>query len=75
MQGVEQQHKYQVSDYLVDQGVLVYKEMERFFEEITGHPGLKELDVDNEKISRMIYMALVQSLDTFRDFLFATSCF
>ncbi len=72
--GFEQQHKYQVSDYLVDQGVLVYKEMERFFEEITGHPGLKELDVDNEKISRMIYMALYD-LDTFRDFLFATSFF
>jgi Fe-S-cluster containining protein len=72
--GFEQPHRYQVSDYLVDQGVLVYKEMERLFEEITGHPGLKELDVDNEKIGRMIYMALYD-LDHFRDFLFETSFF
>ena len=67
--GLEDAHTYKVSDYLVDQGILIYKEMEELFEEITSHPNVHQLDIDNETIAQMLHMALYD-IDRFRDFVF-----
>jgi len=67
--GLEDPQSYKVSDYLVDQGILIYKEMEELFEEITSHPGIHQLDIDNETIAQMLHMALYD-LDRFRHFVF-----
>jgi len=67
--GLKASSPIQVSDYLVDQGVLIYREMETLFEEITGHSGMRNIQATHEQVEQMLFMALYD-LDAFRSFVF-----
>jgi len=61
-----------VRQYFEDQGTTPYVEAEKDFAKLTSDPRLAELDVDNPKIFKMIFMA-TYNLDAFRKFVFESS--
>jgi len=61
-----------VQDYLNDQGAPKYQVMDDLMGELVNHPRFRELEVENESVKKMIYMALYD-LDAFRKFIFETS--
>jgi len=61
-----------VRDYLTEQGVGDSLELDAAYNEITGHPALAEMDVDNPKVARMVYLACYD-LDRFREMIFESS--
>jgi len=71
-QGLKADKPQVVLEYLSDQGVVLSSEMDALYNEITAHPGMAELDVDNPRISRMIYMACYD-LDRFEEFVFEST--
>jgi Fe-S-cluster containining protein len=70
--GLNEEQKLRVSDWLVDQGVPLYDQMNVLFEEITGPLRAQDLDIENPDIFKMIFMALY-NLDRFRDFVFKST--
>jgi Fe-S-cluster containining protein len=71
-QGLTQNEEWRVGDWLVDQGVVPYDEMNALFGSITGPLQTHELDIDNPDIAKMLFMALY-NVDKFRDFVFKSS--
>jgi len=71
-QGLKSKKEQSVKDYLGSQGVIESVEMDAHYQEITDHPGLEELDVDNPRVARMIHLACYD-LDRFREFVFEYS--
>lgn len=71
-QGLRSKKVQSIKDYLISQGVIDSAEMDARYQEITDHPGIKELDVDNPKVARMIHLACYD-LDRFREFVFESS--
>jgi Fe-S-cluster containining protein len=67
-EGVEQQ----VEDWLTDQGVLPYEEMNEAFSAITIPLQAQRLDIDNPAIGKMVFMALY-NIDKFKDFVFQST--
>jgi uncharacterized protein len=65
--GLDEEQRLRVSDWLVDQGVPLYDQMNILFAEITGPLRAQNLDIDNPDIFKMIFMSLY-NLDRFRDF-------
>jgi Fe-S-cluster containining protein len=61
-----------VRQYFEDQGTQPFVEAEKEFAKLTSDPRLAELDVDNPKIFKMIFMA-TYNLDAFRKFVFESS--
>ncbi|MFO7839950.1 MAG: YkgJ family cysteine cluster protein [Desulfosalsimonadaceae bacterium] len=61
-----------VRQWMEDQGVFTYMEMEKFFKKITRNPFLSDKVIENPKIQQMIYMACYD-LDRFRRFVFESS--
>ncbi|MBF0527898.1 MAG: YkgJ family cysteine cluster protein [Deltaproteobacteria bacterium] len=60
-----------VIEWLEDQGVMDYQRVNNYYGEITSHPKLREIDVTNDQIRQMIYMA-TYDLDRFRDFVLSS---
>lgn len=60
-----------VIEWLEDQGVMDYQRVNNYYSEITSHPRIKDLDVTNDQIRQMIYMA-TYDLDRFRSFVLGT---
>ena len=50
----------------------MYDEMNQLFSQVTTPLKAQELDIDNPKIYKMVFMALY-NLDKFRDFVFQSS--
>jgi Fe-S-cluster containining protein len=71
-QGFEEDHKLVISEWLLEQGVPIYDEMNALFTQITSPLRAEELDIDNPKIYQMTFMALY-NLDKFRDFIFKST--
>ncbi|MBW1714157.1 MAG: YkgJ family cysteine cluster protein [Deltaproteobacteria bacterium] len=71
-QGLKSKKSSRVMDYLTGQGVDESSVMDVLYQEITNHPGLAELDVDNPRVARMIHLACYD-LDRFQDFVFESS--
>jgi len=71
-QGLKSKEEQSVKDYLISQGVIESAEMDARYQEITEHPGLEELDVDNPRVARMVHLACYD-LDRFREFVFESS--
>lgn len=67
--GLDEEEYTRISNWLVEQGVPIYDEMNYLFSEITTplKAQAQELDIDNPKIYQMTFMALY-NLDKFRDF-------
>ncbi|MBW1780864.1 MAG: YkgJ family cysteine cluster protein [Deltaproteobacteria bacterium] len=70
--GLNQPKKNRISNWLIEQGVPMYDEMNHLFSEITAPLQAQELDIDNPKIYQMTFMALY-NLDKFRQFVFESS--
>lgn len=60
-----------VIEWLEDQGVMDYQRVNNYYAEITSNPKLKGMEVANDKVSQMIYMA-AYDLDRFREFVLNT---
>ena len=65
--GLLEEDEMRVIEWLEDQGVMDYQRVNNYYSEITTNPMLKDLDVTNEKIGQMIYLA-TYDLDRFREF-------
>ncbi len=70
--GLKNERKQRISDWLIEQGVPVYDEMNVLFSKITSQLLSQELDIDNPQISKMTFMALY-NLDKFKKFIFEST--
>ena len=70
--GLEENVKNRISDWLIEQGVPMYDEMNHLFSQVTTPLKAQELDIDNPKIYQMTFMSLY-NLDKFRDFVFKST--
>jgi len=70
--GLKELNTWQIGDWLVDQGVPIYDQMNILFSQVTGPLKAGEPDIDNPQIYKMTFMALY-NLDRFRDFVFQSS--
>jgi len=65
--GLKEDDVWAIGDWLVDQGIVPYDEMNTLFTDITAPLQAHEMDIENPQISKMIFMALY-NLDRFREF-------
>ena len=70
--GLKVDQKCRISDWLVEQGIPVYDEMNTLLSQVTSPLRAQELDINNPKINKMTFMAMY-NLDKFRDFVFKST--
>ena len=71
-EGLKEQETWQISEWLMDQGVVPYDEMNTLFSSVTIPLSAQNPDIDNPQILKMVFMALY-NIDKFRDFVFQSS--
>jgi Fe-S-cluster containining protein len=71
-EGLKEEQTCQISEWLVDEGIVPYDEMNNLFSSVTIPLSAQNLDVDNPQIHKMVFMALY-NIDKFRDFVFQSS--
>ncbi len=71
-QGFDRPETWRISEWLVAQGIVPYDQMNSLFAEITAPLQADAPDIDNPKITQMLFMAMY-NLDRFRDFVFQSS--
>jgi len=67
--GLKEEREMRVIEWLEDQGVMDYQRVNNYYAEITSHPSLKEMDVTNDQVRQMVYLA-AYDLEKFRDLVF-----
>ena len=67
--GLNEDNIRKISDWLEEQGIKPYEEMNEFLSSLTIQLQSHQLDVTNPKIQQMIMMALY-NIDKFREFVF-----
>ena len=70
--GLTQERTLPVLDYLHEQEVDKSALMDAAYQEITNHPRMDQIEVNNPKVAEMVYLACYD-LDRFKDFVFETS--
>jgi Fe-S-cluster containining protein len=65
--GLKEDDEWRIGEWLLNQGVVPYDEMNELFSEITAPLRAQEPEIENPQISKMIFMALY-NLDKFREF-------
>ncbi len=70
--GLSSSEKWRISEWLVDQGIAIYEQMNDLFAQVTVPLQAMDLDIDNPKIYQMTFMALY-NLDKFREFIFKST--
>ena len=70
--GLEEKEEWRIGDWLLDQGIVAYDEMNELFSNVTAPLKAQELDVENPQITKMTFMALY-NLDKFREFVFKST--
>ncbi|MDZ7699554.1 MAG: YkgJ family cysteine cluster protein [Deltaproteobacteria bacterium] len=70
--GLYEDEHARISNWLVEQGVPVYDEMNQLFSQVTAPLKAQDLDIDNPQIYQMTFMALY-NLDKFRNFVFKST--
>jgi hypothetical protein len=70
--GLKEKDKWPICEWLVEQGVPIYDQMNALFSEITGPLRAMDLDINNPQIYQMTFMALY-NLDKFKDFIFKST--
>ena len=70
--GLKEEKQWRIYEWLLDQGVVPYDEMNRLFAEITAPLRAQEPSIQNPDIARMVFMALY-NIDKFRDFIFEST--
>jgi len=72
--GLVEKNMWKISDWLLDQKIEPYEEMNDQLSSITIPLKAQKLDIDNPKIHQMTFMALY-NLDKFREFVFKSTFF
>ena len=67
--GLSEKDPWRIGDWLLDQGIVPYDEMNALFSGITIPLQSQKIDIDNPQIKKMLFMALY-NIDKFRDFVF-----
>ena len=67
--GLKEEGTWRIYEWLMDQGIIPYDEMNDLFSVITSPLRAQELDIENPDIAKMTFMALY-NLDKFRNFVF-----
>lgn len=70
--GLDEKEYTRISNWLVEQGVPIYDEMNHLFSQVTAPLKAQELDIDNPKVFQMTFMSLY-NVDKFRDFVLKSS--
>ena len=70
--GLKEGNKQKISDWMEEQGIALYDEMNEHFSSLTIQLQTQELDIDNPKIQQMTFMALY-NIDRFKDFVFKST--
>lgn len=70
--GLKEDITLKISDWLADQDIELFEEMNEYFTSLTIQLKSQDMDIDNEKIQQMIVMALY-NLDKFKDFVFKST--
>ena len=70
--GLLENHQWRIGDWLLEQGIVPYDEMNTLFTEITSPLQAKEPGIENPQITQMTFMALY-NLDKFREFVFKST--
>lgn len=70
--GLNESDEWRIGDWLVDQGVVLYDQMNTLLSQVTTPLQAQELDIDNPDILKMVFMALY-NLDKFREFILKSS--
>jgi hypothetical protein len=70
--GLADEASWQITEWLVEQGVVPYDEMNSLFSSVTIPLSAQDWDIDNPQIPKMVFMALY-NIDKFRDFVFQSS--
>jgi len=65
--GLKEKEKNRISNWLVEQGVPIYDEMNHLFSQVITPLQAQDLDIDNPKIYQMTFMSLY-NVDKFRNF-------
>jgi len=71
-QGFKEKKVSKVKDWMAEQGIPIYIEMEALFKKITLNPFLNDKKIENKKIQDMYFMACYD-IDRFRRFVFKSS--
>ena len=70
--GLDEKEVLRIGEWLVEQGIIPYDEMNTLFSTVTSPLQAQDLDIDNPDIGSMVFMALY-NLDRFRDFIFGST--
>jgi Fe-S-cluster containining protein len=70
--GLQESTIYQIGEWLVEQGIVPYDEMNTLLTGIIAPLKAQKLDIDNPDIPKMVFMCLY-NLDKFRDFIFKST--
>jgi Fe-S-cluster containining protein len=70
--GLVEGDQWKVKEWLMDQGATQSKEMDGSYDSFAAHEFLRELDITNEQIQKMIVTSLYD-MDAFRDFVFKST--
>jgi len=70
--GLKESNRQKISDWMEEQGIALYDEMNEHFSSLTIQLQTQELDIDNPKIQQMTFMALY-NIDRFKDFVFKST--
>jgi uncharacterized protein len=70
--GLEDPMTWQIGEWLVEQGIVPYDEMNQLLTTITAPLKAQQPDIDNPDIAKMVFMSLY-NLDKFRDFIFKST--
>ena len=70
--GLQEDFNRPVVEYLHEQGVDKSAVMDAAYQEITNHPSLDGMDVENPKVAQMVYLACYD-LDRFKSFVLESS--
>ena len=68
----EEDQACQIGEWLVEQGIVPYDEMNQLLTTITAPLKAQQPDIDNPDIAKMVFMSLY-NLDKFRDFIFKST--
>ncbi len=70
--GLQESAVYQIGEWLVEQEIVSYDEMNSLLTDVIAPLKAQKLDIDNPNISKMVFMSLY-NLDKFRDFIFKST--
>ncbi|MFC1825039.1 hypothetical protein ACFL9T_20195 [Thermodesulfobacteriota bacterium] len=71
-EGLKEREIWRLGEWLVEQGIVPFDEMNLAFSEITIPLKTQELDIENPNINKMVFMSLY-NLDKFKEFILKSS--